>query len=86
MATLSQNKEFSKNTFGEYPLDLVIDWIKRNMDIEDVFDKSDLLNHVASNYKPIEVFNESDILDYASEKGWVDISEYRENKINQIIK
>ena len=38
----SQNKDFSKFMIGEKPLDSVVNWIKDNLDPEDIFSTTQL--------------------------------------------
>lgn len=42
MATAKENDQFTKSVTAQWPLDVAIDWIQKNMTPEHVFDKADL--------------------------------------------
>ena len=43
------NESFTKEIMAAYPLDCAIDWIKSNMEPEDVFDEDKLSDWAESN-------------------------------------
>lgn len=42
MATVKQNDDFARSIFPIYVLDEAIEWIKKNLSPEDVFDHAEL--------------------------------------------
>lgn len=45
-----------------------LDWIKSNLTITDVYDENDIIEHVALNSSPGDVFDEEDLKSWARDK------------------
>lgn len=70
MATGNENKKFTESVFGEYPLDSAIDWIKDNMEPDDVFEDDELIVW-ANNKRPEVIFSNTTLEEWALENGFV---------------
>lgn len=49
MATNSENESFAKTILSQYPLDEAIEWIKKNLSPEDVFNEKELAEWAKNN-------------------------------------
>ena len=53
-------------------LDSAIDWIAKNMKVEDVFPDDEIAERAAQTDDPSEVFSEKQLRDWALENGFVE--------------
>lgn len=64
MADSRQNDQFAKELLPTWPLDAALDWITSNMNIDDVYDTSEILDWVTENYDVEGVFDDDRIKEY----------------------
>ncbi len=67
--TEKQDEDFLKEVIGTSTLELSIEWIKDNLEVQDVFDDKEIIGYV-SNMKPDDVFNISDLEEWAESNGF----------------
>lgn len=67
--TSTQDTNFLNSVIGNGLLESAIDWIKDNIDPQEVFGEKELLSW-ASNYSPEEVFSESTLETWAESNGY----------------
>lgn len=71
MATGKQNRDFKDSIFdGVSWLDYAIEWIKNNMNINDVFSDQQIKSHVEDG-DPGDFFSQSALQQWAEENGFV---------------
>ena len=71
MATGKQNRDFKESIFdGVSWLDHAIEWIKNNMNINDVFSDQQIKSHVEDG-DPGDFFSQSALQQWAEENGFV---------------
>ena len=51
--------------------DEIVDHVKSNMDISDVFDENDIKMYIKRNYTPEDVFSDDDLSIWAIDHGYV---------------
>lgn len=67
-----QEKDFKEYVLGNDLLGDAVRWISKNLDPEDVFDKSDLIRLAADNCdNPEEIFDAATLEAWALDNGWV---------------
>ena len=71
MASAQQNRDFTTAVVSQYPLDEAIDWIRSNMEPEDVFEPETLLAWAKENApSPEEICSQRDLENWAEENGF----------------
>lgn len=73
MSTLLQEKDFKKAMAEELPLSLLgtaIDWIRDNMNPDQVFATSALRSFISNTCQPDEVFSDEELKKWAEGKGF----------------
>lgn len=73
MSTVSQEKDFKKAIGEELPVSLLgtaIDWIRDNMNPDEVFDMAALKSFVGNTCQPDEVFHDTELKKWAEGKGY----------------
>lgn len=51
--------------------DKVLEALKEDFGIDDIFDEDEIIKHIKKNYVPDKVFMESDLDDWATENGYI---------------
>ena len=51
--------------------DEIIDYVKNNMDIDDVFDEEAIKQHISRNFLPEDAFPEADLFIWAVDHGFI---------------
>jgi hypothetical protein len=71
MASISENQSFSDYILDRNSmLDSAAAWISKNMVVGDVFDETDITDYVAAKCRPEEVFNSTDLEQWAMDNGF----------------
>jgi hypothetical protein len=71
MADVQQNRDFAAVLLVQWPLDDAIEWIRKHMDPEDVFEPETLTCWANDNCEPGDVFTERALVTWAEENGYV---------------
>ena len=69
MATALQNASFASDLLPQYPLDDAIDWIKNNLEPDDVFDET-TLERWAIDYVKVEAMPQDELEAWAEANGY----------------
>ena len=67
--TYEQDSKFINDIVGVNILEEVVEWIKSNMNPEDVFDEKALKHWAIENVK-VDEYDEEDLRDWANENGY----------------
>jgi len=70
MASKKENQDFIEDLISSEPLDKAIDWIKDNMNPDEVYTEDQLITHIKKKCKPDEVFDDDDLAEWALENGF----------------
>ena len=73
MSSADQDKSFKKAIGEELPNSLLgtaIDWIRDNMNPDEVFDMAKIKSFVGNTCLPDEVFHDTDLKNWAEDKGY----------------
>jgi hypothetical protein len=68
--TVSQDRDFLKEVIPSSLLEDSIEWIRKNMEVNEVFEESEIIDF-ASNKKPEDVFDTNKLEDWAESNGYV---------------
>lgn len=66
MAGYKENEDFTKSILSFAPLDDAIEWVRTNMNPEEVFDKRELIEWAKTNMTPEEVFDKKQLQEWAN--------------------
>lgn len=70
MASYKENRAFAEDLFGSDLLDSVVDWVRTNLDIIDVFESDEIKEYIADNYSIEDIFTKAELDEWAEDNGY----------------
>lgn len=74
MPTSQQDKQFAQLVKSEVEIEVIstsldnaVDWIKDNLQVQEVFDEVDIIAYVKENNTPSQVFSHEELVEWAEE-------------------
>lgn len=71
MTNTTRNREFGIEVLSQWPLDAALEWIKKTLGPEEVFDHAELISWARDNCSPADVFSDKELAEWAEGHGYI---------------